>query len=130
FAFGANITPERVNYDGNHPYAGGEKGLYREKTVPVRALPCNGWGLYQMHGNVWEWCRDWFGDYPAGEAMDPAGPEQGQSRVLRGGSWIDDGRRARSACHSGNMPGFRYDDFGFRLALGPAAGRQAAAAGK
>jgi formylglycine-generating enzyme required for sulfatase activity len=122
FAFGANITPEQVNYDGNYPYADGAKGLYRQKTVPVRALPCNDWGLYQMHGNVWEWCRDWYGDYPAGEAIDPLGLEQGERRVLRGGSWIYDGGDARSAYRIRYEPDIRHVYIGFRLALGPQAG--------
>jgi sulfatase modifying factor 1 len=97
FSFGENITPELVNYDGNYPYAGGEKGLYRQKTVPVASLPANPWGLYEMHGNVWEWCADWYGDYPTEPQVDPQGPQTGDDRVLRGGSWSYIGGYVRSA---------------------------------
>lgn len=58
FSLGENITPDQVNYNGNYPYADGEKGIYREKTTPVTHFAANDWGLYQMHGNVWEWCFD------------------------------------------------------------------------
>ncbi|MEF8732406.1 MAG: formylglycine-generating enzyme family protein [Candidatus Accumulibacter meliphilus] len=118
FSFGDNITPEQVNYDGNYPYAGGEKGLYRQKTVPVGSLPANPWGLYEMHGNVWEWCADWYGDYPNTPQVDPTGPQTGDSRVLRGGSWNFNGRHARCALRYGYVPGYRYLLFGFRFAPG------------
>jgi len=118
FSFGDNITPEQVNYDGNRPYADGKKGVYREKTVPVKSLPANPWGLYEMHGNVWEWCQDWFSQYPNKPVIDPTGVETGDNRVLRGGFWNDGGRGIRSAVRVGNRPGYRDGDIGFRLALG------------
>ena len=70
FSFGDNITPEQVNYDGNNPYADGDKGQFRAKTVAVKALPANAWGLYQMHGNVWEWCFDEFKDNLGSKAVN------------------------------------------------------------
>jgi len=118
FSFGDNITPEQVNYDGNHPYAGGEKGLYREKTVPVGSLPANPWGLYEMHGNVWEWCADRYGDYPSAPQLDPTGPQTGVYRVLRGGSWGINGSNARCAFRYRNEPGYRSFNIGFRFAPG------------
>jgi formylglycine-generating enzyme required for sulfatase activity len=88
FSFGNQITSEQVNYDGNRPYKNGQKGAYREKTVPVKALPANDWGVHQMHGNVWEWCADGFGSYSREEVRDPVFPQdQSNRRVLRGGSW-------------------------------------------
>jgi formylglycine-generating enzyme required for sulfatase activity len=118
YYFGENITPELVNYHVRYPYAGGDKGLYREKTVPVGSLPANLWGLYEMHGNVSEWCSDWYGDYPAGPVTDPVGPPEGALRVLRGGSWGYEGWIARSSARGGYQPYFRDLVIGFRLALG------------
>ncbi|WP_211206989.1 formylglycine-generating enzyme family protein [Thiothrix nivea] len=124
FSFGDNITPEQVNYAGNYPHAGGKKGLYRKQTVLVKSLPSNPWGLYEMHGNVWEWCQDvWQEKLPAEPVTDPKGvaggdKEAGVGRVLRGGSWDSVGWYCRSASRSWSSPGFRHNALGCRLALG------------
>ena len=119
FSFGDNITSEQVNYDGNYPYGGGEKGDYRQETVAVKSMPANPWGLYEMHGNVWEWCADWYQEkYQQDNTINPTGPKAGQSRVLRGGSWLRLGEHARSANRSYSTPDLRDNNFGFRLALG------------
>lgn len=119
FSFGNNITPDQVNYNGGYPYAGGKKGRFREKTVAVKSLPANPWGLYEMHGNVWEWCLDyWQGHLPKEPALDPKGPKTGSYRVLRGGCWSFNGRRTRSAQRNGSAPVHRFQNFGFRFAPG------------
>ncbi|MFO1424235.1 MAG: formylglycine-generating enzyme family protein [Candidatus Competibacteraceae bacterium] len=119
FSFGEDITTDQVNYNGNYPYRGNQKGQDRGEAVEVASLPANPWGLYEMHGNVWEWCQDWSGSYPEGPTVDPSGPETGERRVLRGGSWLSGGRLARSAFRSLVVPGGRHGFIGFRLALGP-----------
>ncbi|EGV30881.1 Sulphatase-modifying factor protein [Thiorhodococcus drewsii AZ1] len=107
FSFGDALDTEQANYDGNY-----------ERTLPVQSFAPNPWGLYQMHGNVWEWCADWFGDYPAGPVLDPNGPADGASRVLRGGSWSVGGRLLRSAYRRRSAPDSRFDFIGLRLAGG------------
>jgi len=118
FHFGNSTTTDQVNYRGTDPLEGSPEGEYRQKTVPVKALPANAWGLYQMHGNVWEWCGDWLADYTAEPQHDPVGPDSGQNRVLRGGSWRFEGRYCRSAFRDGLTPDSRSDGSGFRLARG------------
>ena len=95
--------------------ATGKKGVYREKTTPVGSFPANAWGLHDMHGNLWEWCQDWYGDYPQKEVVDPQGPEKGEARVLRGGSWFDNPMYCRSAFRIRYEPGRRSGLCGFRL---------------
>jgi formylglycine-generating enzyme required for sulfatase activity len=99
-------------YDKN---AGGQ-------TQPVGQKLGNAWGLHDMHGNVWEWCLDWWGSYPGGRVTDPKGPATGSYRVGRGGSWYDSARCCRSAVRDGGIPGHRRDLLGFRLVLAPRSG--------
>jgi sulfatase modifying factor 1 len=115
FCYGSDLDASKANFDGNYPYGGGSKGVYRETTVRVGSFKPNSWGLYDMHGNVYEWCSDRFGNYPSGNAVDPSGPESGVYRVFRGGSWYSDGRDCRAANRRRFTPSFRDFDLGFRL---------------
>ena len=99
-----------------------------QQTAEVKSYPANAWGLYEMHGNVWEWCQDWYGSYPAQPMTDPTGPDTGDNRVLRGGSWINHGRDCRSASRNGYSPGDANYDIGFRLARGHQSGQSSSGA--
>jgi len=115
---GKCLSTDQANYRGTHPMPGCPKGEYREETVPVASFQPNGWGLYDMHGNVYEWCQDWYGDYPNGSVTNPVGPRVGEDRVMRGGGWNDLGRFVRSADRYWDVPGDRWHNIGFRLARG------------
>jgi formylglycine-generating enzyme required for sulfatase activity/uncharacterized protein with PIN domain len=115
FSTGNNITTSQANYNGNYPYNNNAKGMYREKTTTVGSFASNAWGLYDMHGNVWEWCWDWYGSYSSGAQTNPVGASSGDSRVGRGGSWYSYAEFVRSAYRSGSTPsGWDYS-LGFRL---------------
>ena len=110
-----------MNFDGNFPPPGVPVGLFRERTVQVKALPANAWGLFQMHGNVWEWCADAPRRYEAQTVQDPLGAPALPRRVLRGGSWYVSARRTRCAFRFAAAPQERKQILGFRFALKPQA---------
>ncbi|WP_374489906.1 formylglycine-generating enzyme family protein [Zoogloea sp.] len=119
FSWGNGITPEQANYDSNYVYADGPKGQYREKTVPVKSFKPNPWGLYQMHGNVWEWCADGQREYSPEAQLDPRGPAVSDEvwPVVCGGSWRNEPRRLRAAYRSQGFRVKRFDSLGFRFSL-------------
>jgi formylglycine-generating enzyme required for sulfatase activity len=120
---GTSLSSSQANFHGNSPYGGAAKGEYLQKTVRVGSYAPNAFGLSDMHGNVWEWCSDWYGDYPSGRVTDPTGPASGSRRVDRGGGWGSGARDCRSADRRGDGPGGRIYSLGFRLARVPSGAR-------
>jgi sulfatase modifying factor 1 len=110
FHFGENLSTDQANSVGD-----GKKGVNRMKTTPVGSFPANAWGLHDMHGNVFQWCQDWYADYPQNEAVDPQGPKTGTSRVLRGGSWQDGPGTCRSAFRAEMPPRISSCRCGIRI---------------
>jgi sulfatase modifying factor 1 len=120
FHYGTSLSEKEANFDSRDPYGVAEaSSSYLEKTTSVGSYQPNKLGLFDMHGNVWEWCQDWYGSYCEEEITDPQGPLETSARVLRGGSWFNRGGRCRSAFRSGSEPVKRYHFYGFRLAAVP-----------
>ena len=122
FHFGETLTTDLANYDGNYTFASGPKGVYREETAEVGSFSPNGFGLYDMHGNVWEWCLDHFHDNYKGAPADGTAWVTGgdsQFRLVRGGSWYIVPLYCRSAYRYRGDPNDRFANLGFRVVCAP-----------
>jgi len=117
FNFGSAMSPKDGNVRGGQPYGGAAPAKGLDRPTKVGGYKPNAWGLYDMHGNIEEWVKDWTGPYNVGDKKDPQGPANGQSRQLRGGAWQLDPHYARSASRDSVGPEARNDIVGFRVAL-------------
>jgi formylglycine-generating enzyme required for sulfatase activity len=115
FNTGSCLSRRQANYNGDNPYSTCAKGTYFQKTMPVGSFAPNAWGLYDMHGNVYEWCSDWYGDYSKFEHFNSNGPTKGTFKIIRSGFWGSDGKYSRSANRNSSSPSNRSNNIGFRL---------------
>ena len=119
FNTGACLSSEQANFDGDFPLAGCPQGIKMDTTVAVKSFLPNAWGLYDMHGNVWEWCMDRYGSYRSGRDVRSVDPSSESVRVFRGGGWSSGARGCRSAERNWRLTDFAGSFIGFRLALDP-----------
>jgi uncharacterized protein (TIGR02996 family) len=119
FFFGDTLSTDQANYDGNYPYNKGGKGVYRKRTTPVGSFPPNAWGLFDMHGNIWEWCQDEYisHEYQNTKSILDTENTDESACVLRGGSWNGFARDCRAADRGRIAPSVGYDVSGFRVAF-------------
>ena len=125
FSFGTAIRQGMANFDAHEEYAAAvgsqikRNNIHLGRTTETGTYSANAFGLYDMHGNVFEWCSDWYGSYPIGVVTDPVGPTSGGNRVFRGGSWEGNGVICRAAHRVFDNPDLRHNSVGFRVVLAP-----------